>query len=96
MSENNSEAKITFVTEDNEQVELFVLEQTTLNGVTYLLAAEEDSDEEEAVAYIMKDVSAAGSEQAVYDMVEDEQELELIGKIFEELLDDTTIVRGED
>lgn len=91
MEENNN-GKITFLTEDNEEVELVVLEQTTLNGINYLLVAEdEEDDDEETTAYIMKDVSSPQDTQAVYDMVEDDKELELIGKIFEELLDDTEI-----
>jgi hypothetical protein len=80
--------KVIFTTDDNEQVEFYVLEQTKLNGFTYLLVTDAEEDDEEGNAYILKDLSAEDSEAALYDIVEDEKELELIAKIFEELLDD--------
>jgi hypothetical protein len=88
MEENR---KVSFYTEDNEEVIFFVLEQTKLNGTEYLLVTE-DMDAEEADAYILKDVSEEESEEAVYDMVEDDNELEAIAAIFEELLEDTDII----
>ena len=56
MSEKNSKLeKISFFdVESNEEVELYVIEQTTLKENKYLLVAEEDSDESEA--YIFKEV----------------------------------------
>jgi hypothetical protein len=80
--------KVRFTTEDNEQVEFYVLEQTKLNGYTYLLVTDSEEDDEEGEAYILKDLSQDTDEAALYDIVEDEGELELIGKIFEELLED--------
>lgn len=89
MSENQN--KVIFTTEDNEQVEFFVLEQTKLNGYTYLLVTDTEEDEEEGTAYILKDLSKESDEASLYDIVEDEKELGLIAKIFEELLDDVEI-----
>jgi hypothetical protein len=83
--------KVMFTTDDNETVEFHVLEQTQLNGNTYLLVTDADDNEEEGNAYILKDVSADTDDSAVYDVVEDEKELEVIAKIFEELLDDIQI-----
>ncbi|MGB8450690.1 MAG: DUF1292 domain-containing protein [Anaerocolumna sp.] len=83
--------KVIFTAEDNEQVEFYVLEQTKLNGYTYLLVTDSGEDEEEGTAYILKDLSLDMDEAALYDIVEDEDELELISKIFEELLDDIDI-----
>lgn len=80
---------ISFFTEEDEEVKFRVLEETKLNGVCYLLVME-DGDEESA--YIMKDVSNPEDGEAIYDMVEDEKELSLIGSIFEELLDDVDII----
>lgn len=80
---------ISFFTEDDEEVKFRVLEETKLNGVCYLLVME-DGDEESA--YIMKDVSNPEDGEAIYDMVEDEKELSLIGSIFEELLEDVDII----
>ena len=46
--------KITFCPEDGEAVEFFVLEQTRLGGVDYILVT--DSEDEDAEALILKDV----------------------------------------
>ena len=53
------------------------------------------TDKEEEEAYILKDSSDPSEEEALYTMVEDEKELSLIGKIFEELLDDVELVSQE-
>jgi hypothetical protein len=78
--------KIRFVTAENETVELYVLEETKVNGVNYLLVT--DSQEDEAECYIFKDMSEAAQEEACYVEVEDDNELEAVLKIFEELMDD--------
>ncbi len=80
--------KITFVQDDQTSVEFFVLEKTTLRGVEYILVTEEE--EGDADAFILKDVSAAESEESEYIVVEDEEELEVIAKVFENLLEDIT------
>ena len=46
--------KITFCPEDGEAVEFFVLEQTRLGGVDYILVT--DSEDDDAEALILKDV----------------------------------------
>ncbi|MGN0242909.1 MAG: DUF1292 domain-containing protein [Lachnospiraceae bacterium] len=86
---------ITFVTED-EEVEFYVLEQTTLAGSNYLLVSTNSEDEEEADCYILKEVTKDDEDNvdetmADYIFVEDEMELANISKIFEELLDDVKI-----
>ena len=80
--------KIKFQTEDGI-VEFFVEEQTTVAGITYLLVS--DSLDDEANAYIMKDVSETGNEEASYEMVEDEEEMIAISKVFEQMLDDVDL-----
>ena len=50
-----------------------------------------DSQDDEANAYIMKDVSEEGSEEASYEMVEDDEELVAISKVFEQMLDDVDL-----
>ena len=86
--ENNIE-KIEFTFSDSaETVEFFVVEQTMLNGVDYLLVT--DSQEEEADAYILKNVSVQDDE-ALYEMVEDDDELDAVGSVFAELLEDIDI-----
>ncbi len=81
--------KIIFTPEDGEQVEFFVLEQTLLGGVNYILVT--DSEEEEAEALILKDMSGQGEAEALYEIVEDDSELEAVSKIFQEMLEDVEI-----
>ena len=50
-------------------------------------------DEEEEIAHILKDVSDENDEEAIYEMVEDDSELDYIGRIFSELLEDIDIER---
>ncbi|MDF2588263.1 MAG: hypothetical protein K0S41_2104 [Anaerocolumna sp.] len=83
--------KVVFTTDNNEQVEFYVLEQTKLNGFTYLLVTDAEDEDEEGTAYILKDLSTEDDDAALYDIVEDENELDLIAKIFEELLDDVAL-----
>lgn len=81
--------KIIFTTEDGEEAAFFVLEETRLNGVNYLLVA--DSEEEEANALILKETAGDNPEETIYDAVEDEKELNALSKVFEELLEDIDI-----
>jgi uncharacterized protein YrzB (UPF0473 family) len=88
----NKPEEIKFTTEDGEEVAFYVLEQTRLGGVNYILVSTtDDDDEEEAEALILKDVSKDTDEEAIYDVVEDDQELELVAGIFKELLDDVEL-----
>ncbi len=86
----NKPEEIKFTTEDGEEVAFYVLEQTRLGGANYILVSTTD-DEEEAEALILKDVSKDTDEEAIYDIVEDDQELELVAGIFKELLDDVEL-----
>ncbi|HIR27369.1 MAG TPA: DUF1292 domain-containing protein [Candidatus Choladousia intestinigallinarum] len=74
---------------EEEAVGFFVVEETRINGASYLLVTE--SEDEEAEAYILKDLSQDGEAEARYVFVEDEQELEAVSKIFAELLEDVDI-----
>ena len=74
---------------ENETVGFFVVEETRINGVSYLLVTE--SEEDEAEAYILKDLSEDGEEDARYIFVEDDDELEAVSKVFAELLEDVDI-----
>ncbi len=79
--------KITFTFADTEEsVEFFVLEQTRIGGMNYLLVT--DSEEDDAEALILKDLSEDGEQEALYEIVEDDDELEAISKIFGQMLED--------
>lgn len=82
--------KIKFMFDDTkEEVEFFVLEQTKVNGNSYILVT--DSEEDEAECLILKDTSAAEDTESLYEAVEDEAELMGVLKVFEELLEDVEI-----
>lgn len=81
--------KIRFETEDGP-AEFYVLEETRVNGRNYLLVT--DSEEDEAQAYILKDMSESSEAEAVYEIVEEEAELESVSRIFSELLEDVTLM----
>lgn len=78
---------IEFIEDDGTVVQFSVLEQTRIHGRNYLLVMEAGKDEEEAEAYIMRDLADDSSLESVYEIVEGEEELQYIGKIFAELLD---------
>ena len=81
--------KIVFTEEDGTESTFYVEEQTRVNGFNYLLVS--DSQDDEAVAYILKDLSQDGEEQAEYVMVEDELELEAMSRVFNEMLENVKI-----
>lgn len=74
-----------FDAEDNE-IELQVLEQTTVAGQNYLLVL----DEEEDTVLLFKEILGEG-DFISYEIVEDNVEIEALLKIFNELLDDMDI-----
>ncbi|MBO5082868.1 MAG: DUF1292 domain-containing protein [Lachnospiraceae bacterium] len=78
--------KILFQAMDEEPVEFYVLEQTTVAGVNYILVT--DTEDGDGEALILKDISGAEDEEAVYDIVSEDKELNAIAEIFENLLDD--------
>lgn len=83
--------KIVIKDDENNEIELYVLEETKINGAFYILTtdAEEGEDGE---CYILKDVSKQEDENAIYQFVENDDELNYVGKIFAELMDDTEVV----
>lgn len=78
--------KITFNPEGEAPVDFYVLEQTTLAGVNYILVT--DFEEGDGEALILKDLSGNGEEESLYEIVSDETELMAVADVFENLLDD--------
>ena len=64
--------------ENGEDVTLYILEETKLNGCYYILAA--DSEEEDGECYLLK--------EAVYEFVENEDEAEHMLRVFQALLEE--------
>jgi len=81
--------EITAYNEDGEEAVFSVMEQTQINGNTYLLATQ-DSEEEELEAWIFKQVNTDENE-VYYETIDDEIELEAVIGVFEELLEDCDI-----
>lgn len=77
--------------EMQEEVDFFVLEQTKVNGISYILVT--DSEEDDAECLILKDTSEENAPESVYEIVDDDVELTAIAKVFEELLEDVDIER---
>lgn len=83
--------KITFVPDGGEAVDFYVLEQTTIGGVNYILVTDAEEDEE-GEAYILKDMSDSDAEERVYSMVEDDTEFDAVSAVFENILEDINLV----
>ncbi len=81
--------KITFISEENEEIDFYVLDQTRINGKNYLLVS--DSMEEEAEALILRDDSSDGDTESLYNIVDDDVELNAVAKVFEEAIGDVKI-----
>lgn len=71
-----------------EEIELYVVEETQLNGVKYLFVTEEEDGDSDA--YILKEIESK-EQDIVYEMVDDDAELAAIGKVFSELIEDADI-----
>ncbi|MBE5945598.1 MAG: DUF1292 domain-containing protein [Lachnospiraceae bacterium] len=82
----NKNEKIVFETEDGVE-EFYVLEQTMLGGINYILVTD-DMESEEGSFLILKEGSDSEDDFASYEILEDENELKAVIKIFDELLDD--------
>ena len=83
--------KITFTPEEGDAVEFYVLEQTKIGGVDYLLVA--DSADEDGEALIMCDVSDPEDAEAVYEIVDDDEKLNAVAAVFEKIMDDIDIIQ---
>lgn len=85
--------KITFFPEGEDPVEFFVLEQTRIGGINYILVTDfEDGDGE---ALILKDLSKDGEEESLYAIVSEEEELNAVAGVFENMLEDVTFVQDD-
>ena len=77
--------KLIFQT-DEGNIELFVLEETTVAGATYLLVT--DTEEEDGDAFILKETTTDESGETTYDVVDNDEEMKAVGQVFQNLLDD--------
>ena len=73
--------------EDGEQIKLYVIEETEVSGHKYLLVCDNEDENEDAEASILKEVAVEGDE-SIYEFVEDDVEFDAVAKLFEELVGD--------
>ncbi len=85
--------KLTFtVPQTGEEETFYIVEETRINGRNYLLVTETEDEDGESEAYILKDMSEDGDAEALYEFVEDDDELDSVSAIFAQLLgDDITL-----
>ncbi len=82
--------KVTFQKNEKETVEYYILEQTRISGVNYLLVT--DTKEGDGEAVILKEISAAEEEIGGYTDDLTEEEFEAVVPIFESLLEDVELI----
>ncbi len=82
--------KITMFTDSGESVDFYVLEETRINAASYLLVTDAPEGED-GECYILKDVSGQQDAEAVYEFVDDDDELDGVFRVFEQLLSDADV-----
>ncbi|WP_026504670.1 DUF1292 domain-containing protein [Butyrivibrio sp. NC3005] len=81
--------KISFCLDGQNEQDFYAISQTVIGGKTYILVT--DSEEGDGEAFILRDDSNPEEEDGLYSIVEDDDELSAVGKIFEKLLADDGI-----
>ena len=81
--------KITFRPDGEESVDFYVLDQTRIGGINYILVTDVESGDGEAL--IMKDTSEDGEEEGVFVIVSDDDELAAVAGVFENMLEDVEL-----
>lgn len=81
--------KITFNPGQDDSESFYVLEQTRLGGVNYLLVT--DCEEGDGEALILKDISGDGEEEGIFQIVSEEGELAAVAGVFENMLEDVEL-----
>ena len=84
------EERITLLTDTGEAVDFSVLEETRINGMNYLMVTDTKEDED-GECYVLKDLSGSADSEAVYEFVENDDELDYLYRIFSELLEDAEV-----
>ena len=84
------EERITLLTDTGEAVEFYELEETKINGMNYLMVTDA-KEGEDGECYVLKDMSGSADSEAVYEFVENDDELDYLYRIFSELLEDAEV-----
>lgn len=75
-----------FDEESNTYIDFYVLEQMRISNVDYLLVTVDETGDTDAL--ILKDISQSQDADALYEIVEEEAELNAVAKVFSELIGD--------
>ena len=81
MEEKND--TVIFRTEDGSEITFTVISETRLNGNNYILVTDEVGEE----AFILKE-----NRDMVYEMVDDDTEIDAVGGMFRAILEDIDLV----
>lgn len=83
--------KITFCPDgtEGEAVDFYILEQTRIAGVNYILVT--DAEDGDGEALILKDLSKDGEAESIYAIVEEDEELGAVAQVFQSMMDDVTL-----
>ena len=71
---------------DGDDITVSVVEQTVVDGVTYLLV-EDMSDSEDSNCFILKDISGENDIEANYVILDDDEEFDNMALIFKNILE---------
>ena len=80
--------------DSNEVEEFYVLDQVKLGGKTYLLVT--DEEEGDGMAMILRDDAEPGAAEALYSVVEDDNELDALLLRFENKMEELWILIEEE
>lgn len=82
--------KVEFTLDTGETVSFYVLEQTMLGGIQYILVT--DVEEGDGEALILKELHSEDvQEESTFEVVEDDEELSAVAAVFENLLEDVEL-----
>lgn len=81
--------KIAFTLDNGETVDFYVLEQAKLSGNNYLLVTDEEEGDGEAL--ILKETKESSKKDAIYEIVDNDDELSALATLFESLLEDVKL-----
>ena len=87
--ETENDDRITMILDDGSEKEFTIIESTNQGGVDYILVTDAPDYETDGECYVLKDISDGGSEESIFESVEDDEELDAVFAVFE------TLLRGE-
>lgn len=74
---------------DGEKKEIEIIEQTVIDGITYILVCEKDADDGDC--FILKDLSDINDDTANYSTIDNDDELEKVFDVFKNILKNDSI-----